>query len=73
MDAMSPAGHPARMGARDNEGEFEAARLTVRLGAIAANYGTYRRVAGACAVAAGMPKLAAVPTTAMKNASLCGR
>jgi len=52
MDAMSPAGHPARMGARDNEGEFEAARLTVRLGAIAANYGTYRRVAGACAVAA---------------------
>jgi len=31
---------------------FEAARLTVRLGAIAANYRTYRRMAGPCAVAA---------------------
>jgi alanine racemase len=49
MDAISPAGHPARM---ESEGEFQAARLTVRLGAIAANYRTYRRVAGPCAVAA---------------------
>ena len=32
--------------------DFEAARLTVRLGAIAANYGTYCRMAGPCAVAA---------------------
>jgi alanine racemase len=31
---------------------FEAARLTVRLPAIAANYRTYRRMAGPCAVAA---------------------
>src|ERR1043165_232880 len=52
MDAMSPASHPARMGAKESEGEFEAARLTVRLNAISANYRTYRRVAGPCAVAA---------------------
>jgi len=49
MDAMSPDGHPARMG---SEGDFEAARLTVRLNAIAGNYRTYRRVAQASAVAA---------------------
>ncbi len=49
MDAMSPAGHAARMG---SEGDFEAARLTVRLQAIAANYQTYRRVVGSRAVAA---------------------
>jgi alanine racemase len=34
------------------EGDFEAARLTVRLDAIAANYRTYRRLTGPCAVAA---------------------
>jgi alanine racemase len=39
------------MGA-EAESDFEAARLTVRLGAIAANYRTYRRLAGPCAVAA---------------------
>lgn len=33
-------------------GSFEAARLTVRLGAIAANWRTYRRLAGPCTVAA---------------------
>jgi alanine racemase len=49
MDVASPAGHPARMG---SEGDFQAARLTVRLNAIAANYRSYRRVAGSCAVAA---------------------
>ena len=32
--------------------DFEAARLTVRLGAIAANYRTYCRMTGPCAVAA---------------------
>jgi len=32
--------------------DFEAARLTVRLGAVAANYRTYRRLAGPTAVAA---------------------
>ena len=44
------------MGAQDLErqskGDFEAARLTVRLGAIVANYRTYRRVTGPTAVAA---------------------
>ena len=35
-----------------NEGTFEAARLTVRLGAIAANYRTYLRLAAPAAVAA---------------------
>jgi alanine racemase len=40
-------------GASDFEsGDFEAARLTVRLAAIAANYRTYRRLAGPTAVAA---------------------
>ncbi|HWU54704.1 MAG TPA: alanine racemase, partial [Rhizomicrobium sp.] len=32
--------------------DFEAARLTVRLGAIVANYRTYRRMTGPTAVAA---------------------
>jgi alanine racemase len=36
----------------DEAGDFEAARLTVRLPAIVANYRTYRRVAGPAAVAA---------------------
>ena len=36
----------------DGVGDFEAARLSVRLGAIAANYRTYRRLAGPTAVAA---------------------
>ncbi len=35
-----------------SEGSFEAARLTVRLGAIAANYRTYQRLAAPAAVAA---------------------
>ena len=56
MDAVAPAGHSAPMGAQDLErqskGDFEAARLTVRLGAIVANYRTYRRVTGPTAVAA---------------------
>jgi alanine racemase len=51
MDAMLPAGHPARMVTGDGA-DFEAARLTVRLGAIAANYRTYRRMTGPTAVAA---------------------
>jgi len=34
------------------EGDFEAARLTVRLGALADNYRTFRRLAGPAAVAA---------------------
>jgi alanine racemase len=36
----------------EEEGDFQAARLTVRLHAIAANYRTYRRLTGPCAVAA---------------------
>ena len=52
MDAMLPAGHPARMDKGDRAGDFEAARLTVRLDAIAANYRTYRRMTGPTAVAA---------------------
>lgn len=36
----------------ENGGDFEAAHLTVRLGAVAANYRTYRRLTGPCAVAA---------------------
>ena len=43
---------PAHAAMRDEEGDFEAARLTVRLDAIAANYRTYRRMTGPCAVAA---------------------
>jgi alanine racemase len=50
MDAKPQPRHPAAM----NEAipDFEAARLTVRLGAIAANYRSYRRIAGPAAVAA---------------------
>jgi alanine racemase len=40
------------MGAPDTEQDFEAARLTVRLGAIAANYRTYQRMTGPSSVAA---------------------
>src|SRR5258708_39369666 len=36
----------------DGTSDFEAARLTVRLSAIAANYRTYRRMTGPTAVAA---------------------
>jgi len=50
VDAPAPARHPAPMtGAGE---DFEAARLTVRLGAIVANYRTYCRMTGPCAVAA---------------------
>jgi alanine racemase len=52
MDAISAAGHSARMGAENLTGDFEAARLTVRLGAIVANYRSYRRLTGPTAVAA---------------------
>src|SRR5579859_3850106 len=52
MDALSPAGHPAPMGLNETKTGFEAARLTVRLKAIAANYGTYRRMTGPASVAA---------------------
>jgi alanine racemase len=53
MDAANlyvPGGnrHPAPM----IEEDFQAARLTVRLGAIAANYRTYRRMVGPASVAA---------------------
>jgi len=49
MDAKLAARHPAPM----TEGsDFQAARLTVRLPAIVANYRTYRRMAGPTAVAA---------------------
>lgn len=53
MDAGAARRHPAQM-TRDGEeeGDFEAARLTVRLDAIVANYRTYRRMTGPCAVAA---------------------
>jgi alanine racemase len=49
MDAKPHPRHPQPM----SEGipDFEAARLTVRLKAIAANYRTYRRLAGPTAVA----------------------
>lgn len=52
MDALSPAGHPAPMGLNETKAGFQAARLTVRLKAIAANYGTYRRMTGPASVAA---------------------
>src|SRR5215469_15841116 len=55
MDAKPGSGHPHPMseGPRDKESnDFEAARLTVRLSAIADNYRTYRRLAGPTAVAA---------------------
>ena len=49
MDAKLSPRHPAAM----SEGnDFQAARLTVRLPAIVANYRTYRRMAGPTAVAA---------------------
>lgn len=50
MDATAARRHPAPM-TGDSE-DFEAARLTVRLGAIVANYRTYCRMTGPCAVAA---------------------
>jgi alanine racemase len=50
MDAKPHPRHPAPMS--DAIPDFEAARLTVRLPAIAANYRTYRRMAGPTAVAA---------------------
>ena len=53
MDARAHARHPAPMtDARTEESDFQAARLTVRLPAIVANYRTYRRMAGPTAVAA---------------------
>jgi alanine racemase len=50
VDATAARRHPAPM-TGDSE-DFEAARLTVRLGAIVANYRTYCRMTGPCAVAA---------------------
>src|SRR5215472_3033837 len=50
MDAKPYPRHPGAMG--EQFADFEAARLTVRLGAIVANYRTYRRLAGPTAVAA---------------------
>lgn len=56
MDARAVRRHPAHMtpttNSGEDEGDFEAARLTVRLDAITANYRTYRRMTGPCAVAA---------------------
>ena len=52
MDARAARRHPAPMSAGIMGEDFEAARLTVRLGAIAANYRTYCRMTGPCAVAA---------------------
>jgi hypothetical protein len=54
MDAKLRPRHPAPMSeAPISEGsDFQAARLTVRLPAIVANYRTYRRMAGPTAVAA---------------------
>jgi alanine racemase len=43
--------HPAAMTGGDMSADFEAAQLTVRLPAIAANYRTYRRMVGPAAVA----------------------
>jgi len=42
----------AAAGAQETQADFEAARLTVRLPAITANYRTYRRLTGPAAVAA---------------------
>jgi alanine racemase len=50
MDAKPHPRHPLPMS--DEIADFEAARLTVRLEAVAANYRTYRRLAGPTAVAA---------------------
>jgi len=51
VDARTPRRHPPAMGQAMGD-DFEAARLTVRLAAIAANYRTYCRMTGPCAVAA---------------------
>ncbi len=51
MDARILRRHPPAMGQAKGD-DFEAARLTVRLDAIAANYRTYCRMTGPCAVAA---------------------
>lgn len=51
MDARAVRRHPGAMGQGMGD-DFEAARLTVRLDAIAANYRTYCRMTGPCAVAA---------------------
>jgi alanine racemase len=51
MDAVRRHRHPAAMG-EGLSADFEAARLTVRLPAIVANYRTYRRMTGPTAVAA---------------------
>jgi alanine racemase len=51
MDAARRHRHPAMMG-EGISADFEAARLTVRLPAIIANYRTYRRMTGPTAVAA---------------------
>ena len=50
MDANAHPSHPVVMS--EAIPDFEAARLTVRVAAIAANYRTYRRLAGPAAVAA---------------------
>jgi alanine racemase len=50
MDANAYPRHPVVMS--EAISDFEAARLTVRVAAIAANYRTYRRLAGPAAVAA---------------------
>jgi alanine racemase len=50
MDAARRDRHPPAM--REGTSDFEAARLTVRLPAIIANYRTYRRMVGPTAVAA---------------------
>ncbi|OJT95450.1 MAG: alanine racemase, partial [Alphaproteobacteria bacterium 65-7] len=56
MDAAARRPHPGAMPdnatSTDTETDFEAARLTVRLPAIAANYRTYQRTAGPARVAA---------------------
>jgi alanine racemase len=56
MDAAARRPHPAAMpdkgASPDTEADFEAARLTVRLPAIAGNYRTYQRTAGPALVAA---------------------
>jgi alanine racemase len=53
MDAAHRPRHaPVMTGALDSESDFEAARLTVRLGAMAANYRIYQRMTGPSSVAA---------------------
>ena len=51
MDGRTARRHPGAMDQAMGD-DFEAARLTVRLDAIAANYRTYCRMTGPCAVAA---------------------